>query len=547
MRPLFSEHAGTPAESGGRRTALPFACDGVAFLIEDALGPEHCEAFTARATALGFSQTGGDYPPSYRNNDRCVMDDADLAATLFAELAPCLPGELTDEEGSVWTLCGLNARFRFCRYRDGQGFRIHQDGAHQPDPDRRSMLTLQFYLDDDPARVGGQTRFYAARHGGLQGGVLPQQGRAIVFDHRLWHDGEPVSTGEKHVVRTDVMYQRQSVAEGRSDVSRDPEEQGPAATLRGHQGYVFALAVLPGGELASGSRDRTIRIWHPTRRADPVCIAGHHGSVSSLCPLQVPGHETATWLLSGGRDHALRIHDIQRGESAAIAELPAAVLCLADCHPDGFAVGCADGSIYIFDRASLLTVGDARLRQAPMSDPQSLSLRQQHGGWVWALLPLPGGRLLSSSEDGCVRLWDLASRALIAEYALGHGAVHALACVPRSQGAERSQMALVAGCADGHLVCLEEAADGRGLRVSAARAVHRGEVYALCVTGSGAILSAGEDGQIQGTHLFAGGLHPAEPSPRGAHPNFIRALALLPDGRVASGGYDGDIAIWPAR
>jgi WD40 repeat protein len=34
-------------------------------------------------------------------------------------------------------------------------------------------------------------------------------------------------------------------------------------TLTGHSGYVNALAVLPGGRLASGADDRTIKLWDP--------------------------------------------------------------------------------------------------------------------------------------------------------------------------------------------------------------------------------------------------------------------------------------------
>ena len=31
--------------------------------------------------------------------------------------------------------------------------------------------------------------------------------------------------------------------------------------LKGHTGYVMSLAVLPNGDLASGSYDKTIRVW----------------------------------------------------------------------------------------------------------------------------------------------------------------------------------------------------------------------------------------------------------------------------------------------
>jgi WD40 repeat protein len=43
----------------------------------------------------------------------------------------------------------------------------------------------------------------------------------------------------------------------------DPATGELQATLEGHSGSVNALAVLPGGRLASGAMDRTIKLWDP--------------------------------------------------------------------------------------------------------------------------------------------------------------------------------------------------------------------------------------------------------------------------------------------
>jgi WD40 repeat protein len=489
----------------------------------------------------------GDYPPSYRDNDRRVHDDAALAATLFAELGPLLPARLSERDGSGWTLCGLNPRFRFCRYRDGQGFRIHQDGAHQPDAARRSLLTLQIYLDDDPERVGGQTRFYAGRGGGLLGGVAPRIGRVIVFEHRLWHDGEPVSRGEKHVLRTDVIYQRERTA--RTQVAGDAENPGPATVISGHQGYVFALAALPAGELASGSRDRTLRIFQTATGVQRACMTGHRGSVSALLPLCDSDGQPTSRIVSGGRDHALVLHDIQRGESARLTVLPAAVLCVADCGPALIAVGCADGGIYLFDRRALLDAAALPMGSDPDGSVAPAWGLPRCGSWVWALLALSGGRLLSAGDDGSLRLWDLDRRRPLATWALGHGAVHALSACADSDHPAGGSDGVVAGCGDGHLVWLSpgrgDTEHEGGLRPRSSHAAHRGEIYAVCAWGPGGILSAGEDGRVVHTRCVAGRLHPAQPVTLGSHPNFVRSLAVLGDGRVASAGYDGAIAIWP--
>lgn len=40
--------------------------------------------------------------------------------------------------------------------------------------------------------------------------ITPQQGRVLCFIHQLLHKGQPVTSGRKYVLRTDVMYRRQN-------------------------------------------------------------------------------------------------------------------------------------------------------------------------------------------------------------------------------------------------------------------------------------------------------------------------------------------------
>lgn len=39
--------------------------------------------------------------------------------------------------------------------------------------------------------------------------ITPQQGLALCFIHQLLHKGQPVTSGRKYVLRTDVMYRRE--------------------------------------------------------------------------------------------------------------------------------------------------------------------------------------------------------------------------------------------------------------------------------------------------------------------------------------------------
>ncbi len=140
-----------------------------------------------------------------RNNDRVIYDDMQLAEQLFERLQPMLPAQLHG-----WDLIGLNERFRFYRYQSGQTFRPHWDGMYERHDWESSQLSLLIYLSDD--FVGGETIFY--QDTGMrkpcqetrQAVVVPQQGQVLIFEHQQLHEGAPVSSGIKYVLRTDVMY-----------------------------------------------------------------------------------------------------------------------------------------------------------------------------------------------------------------------------------------------------------------------------------------------------------------------------------------------------
>ena len=59
------------------------------------------------------------------------------------------------------------------------------------------------YLNDD--FTGGETKFDDSDER-LQVTVIPKRGMALAFAHMQLHEGAPVISGRKYVMRTDVMY-----------------------------------------------------------------------------------------------------------------------------------------------------------------------------------------------------------------------------------------------------------------------------------------------------------------------------------------------------
>lgn len=177
--------------------------DIVRFTIPEFLSPAECDAWIALATAGGFEEApvttaiGPVHMPEARNNTRVMLDDVARAEALWARLRPYVTAD--DRRDGLWRPVGLNERLRFYRYTPGQVFRWHRDGAFVRSGRELSRLTFLVYLDDDCG--GGETEFEDAV-------VTPRRGMALVFTHRLLHQGAVVTRGVKHVLRSDVMFQR---------------------------------------------------------------------------------------------------------------------------------------------------------------------------------------------------------------------------------------------------------------------------------------------------------------------------------------------------
>jgi predicted metal-dependent HD superfamily phosphohydrolase len=344
------------------------------------------------------------------------------------------------------------------------------------------------YLNDGCEFDGGDTLFYAdgpaAATNPVIARVRPRVGSLIVFDHGLWHAGECVRSGVKHILRSDVLYRRAAPA---------LPANYPAAPA-GHQGYVWALAGLDANTLASGGRDTRIRIWDGHGRSLRA-LHGHSQSVLGLAALP-QGR-----LASVSRDRSLRIWNWRTGTCECIVENAhaGAILCVAALPGGGMATGGADGQINLWSADGTRTA----------------SLDSQ-GGWVWEIAVLPDGCLLSASEDGHIRLWNSACAQPL----------RSLTLAP-----DGSQ--IVSGDIAGGMVVWARHA-GRWEYVKHLHA-HRAAIRRVRFIGNDRIASAGEDHKM---HIWS--LPDCALLQTQQHGNFVTDVLAMGDA-VLSCSYDGRI------
>jgi len=165
---------------------------------------EECDDLITSSEAKGYEEAlirargqGEVMNKDIRDNDRVIWDSHETAEALYERVKDLLPQDIDG-----WSPIGLNERFRFYRYKDGQRFQPHMDGAFKRNDNEVSLLTLLIYLNED--FDGGGTYLIT-----LNELVKPKTGKLLIFDHKILHAGMAVTEGVKYVLRTDVMYKKQ--------------------------------------------------------------------------------------------------------------------------------------------------------------------------------------------------------------------------------------------------------------------------------------------------------------------------------------------------
>ena len=154
-------------------------------------------------------------------------------------------------------------------------------------------------------------------------------------------------------------------------------------TLRGHTAYVTSVAWSPDGRtLASVSDDGTVRLWNPNNGINFAVLRGHTEEVYS-----VAWHPDGSILASGSSDDTIRLWNpdthgalrVLRGHTSFVESLA--------FHPNGqtLASGSQDGTIRLWN---------------PNTGAHKATLTKHSGGRLRGLAFSPNGQILASRKQG---------------------------------------------------------------------------------------------------------------------------------------------------
>jgi len=352
------------------------------FLIRNFLSVDKCYELGQLEKEVKFTNADDKYPKSYRTNQRYWQDDFELAKYLSNQLFI----RKTDSASFSYVLkgfCGLNERFRYCKYSEGETFSNHRDGHFFRGNDTESKMTFLLYLND--SYLGGETKFYSDK--GKTELLFSHQGKTgdvLIFDHDIWHEGCSVSSGVKYMLRSDLLFLQNSKYDS-------------------HLGYVWSMTTA-NNKLFTTGRDQSIKSWEKGEQLLNE-VRYHKASV-----LKVISDEK--YVYSTGRDGLLCKADLElnlliKRETGHVTGLDIEVL-----NDNLVSIG-SDGYLRLWD--------------------ENLNLkyeRKGHIGWGWCIQKLNDNLFVSAGEDGYCRFWNSELNS-IHEIDLGLGCVR---CIDYSEG-----------------------------------------------------------------------------------------------------------------
>ena len=220
-----------------------------------------------------------------------------------------------------------------------------------------------------------------------------------------------------------------------------PPGQGPLRTLKGHTGWVNAVAVTEDGKRAiSGSDDNTLQVWDLTTGKELFTLKGHSSSVYAVAVT-----EDGKRAISGSDDKTLKVWDLTTGkEQFTLNGHSSSVKAVAVTADGKRAIsGSWDKTLKVWDlttRNELFTLNgytslvkavavtadgkraisasdDKTLKVWDLTTGNELFTLNGHTSLVKAVaVTADGKRAISASNDNTLNVWDLATGNVIASF-----------------------------------------------------------------------------------------------------------------------------------
>ncbi|MEG4349010.1 serine/threonine protein kinase [Microcoleus sp. LAD1_D3] len=308
-------------------------------------------------------------------------------------------------------------------------------------------------------------------------------------------------------------------------------------TVPGHSSFVNSLAISPDGKiLASGSWDKTIKIWDLESTELIGTLTGHSDRVNSVA-ISYDGK----MLVSGSSDETIKFWNLHSGDLLCTFPGHSMEVNSVAINPKRLVIASCGGA-------------DNTIKLWNLRSGELLRTLKGHSDNVNAVVFSPDGKILASgSSDATSKVWDVESGKLLRTLSGLNVGVNSVAIAPDGQilaSVSNDYTIKLRNLHTGSLLRILNTNSGRGNGVTnlgTNEAVHilqnyvsRGE--SVAISRDGLTLASGcDDNTINIWNLQTGELLSALKG----HSGTVYSVAIAPSGNLlASGSADQTIKIW---
>ncbi len=294
-------------------------------------------------------------------------------------------------------------------------------------------------------------------------------------------------------------------------------------TLKGHAGEVFAVAYSPDPNqkmIASGSSDKTVKIWKPDEARQGPNLIGHSDVVETIA-----FSPTSNIIASASNDKTVRLWDADKQKALQILKGHNKPVLFVTFSPDGKLIATTCPESDKVGTVKLWNVADGKLLHTFSND---------EGGVMSAAFSPDGKILVTAGTRGKLNLWKLDSYDLLSQ--------HEISSAPRPSIAFSKDGNYLALAGENEIRLLDFR--DQGLQIGSL-GFHERPVWALAFAPSEPIIaSSGLDKWVRLWDVAGKKLLKELPG----HSGNVTSVSFSPDGKIiASGSEDGTIRFWDIR